>query len=78
MYSHLLTILRLRRPHLPHNPIIQLAMDVREGREIMRGDYGTAQVISKSEVTQSLVLDADQVLVGTNGRASATISGFAS
>lgn len=48
------------------NPIIHLAMDVREGREIMRGDYGTAQVISKSEVTQSLVLDADQVLVGTN------------
>ncbi|MGV2167924.1 ATP-dependent DNA helicase [Agrobacterium sp. 16-172Ci] len=48
------------------NPIIHLAMDVREGREIMRGDYGTAQVISKSEVTQSLVLDADQMLVGTN------------
>ncbi|WP_320200410.1 ATP-dependent DNA helicase [Agrobacterium sp. rho-13.3] len=48
------------------NPIIQLAMDVREGKEIMRGDYGTAQVISKHEVTQSLVLDADQVLVGTN------------
>ncbi|KQQ61532.1 ATP-binding protein [Rhizobium sp. Leaf311] len=48
------------------NPIIQLAMDVREGKEIMRGDYGAAQVISKSEVTQGLVLDADQVLVGTN------------
>ncbi|KJF65999.1 ATP-dependent DNA helicase [Rhizobium nepotum] len=48
------------------NPIIHLAMEVREGREIMRGDYGAAQVISKSEVTQSLVLDADQVLVGTN------------
>ncbi|MFK3692970.1 ATP-dependent RecD-like DNA helicase [Agrobacterium tumefaciens] len=48
------------------NPIIHLAMDVREGREIMRGDYGSAQVISKSEVTQSLVLEADQVLVGTN------------
>ncbi|KXG86061.1 ATP-dependent DNA helicase [Agrobacterium bohemicum] len=48
------------------NPIIQLAMDVREGKEIMRGDYGSAQVISKNEVTQGLVLDADQVLVGTN------------
>jgi exodeoxyribonuclease-5 len=48
------------------NPIIQLAMDVREGKEIMRGNYGAAQVISKSEVTQGLVLDADQVLVGTN------------
>ena len=49
------------------NPIIQLAMHVREGKEIMHGDYGTtARVISKNEVTQSLVLDADQVLVGTN------------
>jgi len=48
------------------NPIIQLAMQVREGKEIMHGDYGTAQVISKTEVTQPLVLEADQVLVGTN------------
>lgn len=48
------------------NPIIDLAMQVREGREIMHGDYGTAQVIGKSEVTQDLVLTADQVLVGTN------------
>jgi exodeoxyribonuclease-5 len=48
------------------NPIIQLAMQVREGKEIMHGDYGTAQVISRHEVTQELVLGADQVLVGTN------------
>ncbi|OQP87878.1 ATP-binding protein [Rhizobium rhizosphaerae] len=49
------------------NPIIQLAMQVREGREIMYGDYGEgARVISKNEVTQALVLEADQVLVGTN------------
>jgi exodeoxyribonuclease-5 len=48
------------------NPIIRLAMDVREGREFMKGDYGTAQVIGREEVTQELVLDADQVLVGTN------------
>ena len=41
-------------------------MDVREGREFMIGDYGTTQVISKSDVTQELVLGADQVLVGTN------------
>ena len=32
----------------------------------MRGDYGTAQVIGKEDVTQELVLRADQVLVGTN------------
>ncbi|WP_295812642.1 ATP-dependent RecD-like DNA helicase [uncultured Nitratireductor sp.] len=48
------------------NPIIQLALDVREGREISYGDYGAAQVISKAEVDQDLVLSADQVLVGTN------------
>ena len=48
------------------NPIIRLALDVREGCEFMRGDYGTAQVIGKEEVTQELVLKADQVLVGTN------------
>lgn len=48
------------------NPIIALALDVREGRELMHGDYGTAQIISKADVTQDLVLDADQVLVGTN------------
>ncbi|HEU4988005.1 MAG TPA: ATP-dependent RecD-like DNA helicase [Rhizobiaceae bacterium] len=48
------------------NPIIQLALDVREGREFMHGDYGTAKVISKQDVTQELVLEADQVLVGVN------------
>lgn len=48
------------------NPIITLAMQVREGHELMYGDYGTAKVISKNEVTQDLVLNADQVLVGTN------------
>lgn len=48
------------------NPIIQLAMDVREGRELHYGDYGTAKVISKYDVTPDLVTEADQVLVGTN------------
>lgn len=49
------------------NPIIQLAMQIREGKEITHGDYGsTARVISKNEVTQDLVLNCDQVLVGTN------------
>jgi len=48
------------------NPIIRLALDVREGREFMHGDYGTAQVIGRDQVNQDLVLAADQVLVGTN------------
>ncbi|WP_299868127.1 ATP-dependent RecD-like DNA helicase [uncultured Hoeflea sp.] len=48
------------------NPIIDLAMQVREGREIMHGDYGAAKVIGKADVERDMVLDADQVLVGTN------------
>lgn len=48
------------------NAIIRLALDVREGREFMRGDYGEAQVIGKDEVDRDKVLGADQVLVGTN------------
>ncbi len=48
------------------NPIIQLALHVREGRELMYGDYGAARVISKNDVDRDLVLDADQVLVGIN------------
>ncbi len=48
------------------NPIIDLAMQVREGREIMHGDYGAARVIGKNAVDRDMVLEADQVLVGTN------------
>jgi len=48
------------------NPIIRLALDAREGREIMHGDYGAARVVGKSGVDSDLVLSADQVLVGTN------------
>jgi len=49
------------------NPIVELARQVRTGNQIMIGNYGdTAQVISKSDVDADLVLEADQVLVGTN------------
>jgi len=48
------------------NPIIELAMHVREGREITHGDWGTAKVIGKRDVSQELVLEADQVLLGVN------------
>ncbi|WP_028034912.1 ATP-dependent RecD-like DNA helicase [Chelativorans sp. J32] len=48
------------------NPIIQLALDVREGREFVNGDFGTAQVISRNEINSDMVLAADQVLVGVN------------
>lgn len=48
------------------NPIIRLAMDVREGRDINYGDYGAARVIPRQQVDQQMVLDADQVLLGIN------------
>ncbi|WP_419911094.1 ATP-dependent DNA helicase [Hoeflea sp.] len=48
------------------NPIIDIAMRVREGIDIGYGDWGTARVIGKSDVTTELVLDADQVLLGIN------------
>jgi exodeoxyribonuclease-5 len=48
------------------NPIIRMALDVREGRELAHGDFGAARVISRGDVDQELVLAADQVLVGTN------------
>jgi len=49
------------------NPIIELARQVREGNQVMIGDYGdAAKVISKRDVNTDDVLAADQVLVGTN------------
>ena len=48
------------------NPIIRMALDVREGRELPYGDHGAAKVIGKGDVNQEMVLAADQVLVGTN------------
>lgn len=49
------------------NPIIELARQVREGNQVMIGDYGdAAKVIAKRDVNTDDVLAADQVLVGTN------------
>ncbi|HEX2018646.1 MAG TPA: ATP-dependent RecD-like DNA helicase [Aurantimonas sp.] len=48
------------------NPIIELALHVREGKELMHGDWGAAKIISKRDVETDRVLAADQVLVGTN------------
>jgi exodeoxyribonuclease-5 len=48
------------------NPIIAMATDVREGRELEYGDFGAARVITSKQLKQQDVLDADQVLVGRN------------
>ncbi len=48
------------------NPIIDLAQAVREGNALARGEYGSSKVVGRSDVNQQDVLEADQVLVGTN------------
>ncbi|MCU0831566.1 MAG: ATP-dependent RecD-like DNA helicase [Rhizobiaceae bacterium] len=48
------------------NPIIRVARDVREGRDLAYGDHGALRIISRNDVTSALVMEADQVLVGTN------------
>lgn len=52
------------------NPIIRLSMQIREGRpQTGSDDFGgdhLCRIIRKDEVTQEDILNADQVLVGTN------------
>ena len=52
------------------NPIIRMSMDVREGKGLQLGSYGSSQVISNKSVSDSqlapLMLGADQLLVGMN------------
>lgn len=42
------------------NPIVRLALDAREGRDIAYGDYGQAKIIPRKEITQEMLLAADQ------------------
>lgn len=52
------------------NPIIRMSMDVREGRGLKPGQYGSSRVVPRASVTKDemrdLVLDADQLLCGLN------------
>lgn len=52
------------------NPIIRLALDAREGRELPFGDYGKARIVSRRDMDKQtmaeMVLAANQVLIGTN------------
>ena len=48
------------------NPIIRIAQDVREGRDLDYGDHGEVQVIRRRALETEKVLEADQVLVGRN------------
>ena len=48
------------------NPIIRMATDVREGRPLRLGDYGSSAVVGAGVLTRREVSGADQVLVGKN------------
>jgi exodeoxyribonuclease V len=50
------------------NPIIRMATDVREGRPLQYGQYGTSLVCRPRDISPEDVLAADQVLVGTNAK----------
>jgi exodeoxyribonuclease-5 len=48
------------------NPIVALATDVRNGKGLIAGFYGTSSVIHRSELEEEVVLAHDQILVGRN------------
>ncbi len=52
------------------NPIIRMSMDIREGKRLAPGEYGSSVVIKRDDVDQDqmreLVLGADQLLCGLN------------
>jgi len=52
------------------NPIIRMSMDVREGRRLQVGEYGSSRVVRRTDVDRDsmreMVIGADQVLCGLN------------
>lgn len=52
------------------NPIIRMSMDIREGRGLAAGQYGTSLVLPRSKVSKDalrdMVLATDQLLCGMN------------
>ena len=52
------------------NPIIRMSKDVREGKRLAPGSYGSSRVIRQRDITDAqlgpLMLSADQLLVGTH------------
>ena len=48
------------------DPIVRLSMDVREGRQLSRGEYGRSRIIAKAQIDAETVTAADQILVGMN------------
>ena len=48
------------------NPVIWMATETRKSRPIPFGEYKNSSVITKSDLTRDIVLDADQIITGTN------------
>jgi exodeoxyribonuclease-5 len=48
------------------NPIIKLSMDIRDGKPFTYGGDKRCKIIPKNKVSNSLLLGADQIIVGTN------------
>lgn len=48
------------------DPIVRMAMTVREGGRLSLGEYGESRVVSRRALDPESVLDCDQVLVGMN------------
>lgn len=52
------------------NPIIRMSMDIREGRRLSIGQYGSSEVVARSTISRDemrgIVLEADQLLCGMN------------
>lgn len=48
------------------SPIIRMSMDVREGRALPLGAYGSSKIITTGQVDRGEVLAAEQILVGVN------------
>ncbi|MCJ2044164.1 ATP-dependent RecD-like DNA helicase [Methylobacterium sp. J-078] len=48
------------------DPIVRMAMTVREGGRLSIGEYGESRIVSRRAIDPAVVLQADQVLVGMN------------
>lgn len=48
------------------DPIVRMAMTVREGGRLTAGTYGESRVVARRDLDPAEVLDCDQVLVGLN------------
>jgi exodeoxyribonuclease-5 len=48
------------------NPILRMATDVRQGRSLEYGTYGTSRVLMRKDLVRADTHDADQILVGLN------------